>query len=59
MKQINFFSVSELKQPVNQYLCIAFLSVWCFWIVLYYFTQKTEAVADTIRFNSNSAMRAF
>jgi hypothetical protein len=47
--RLGFFSFSELKQPVNQWLCIAFIGVWCFWIVLYYVTQKTEAVGDTIR----------
>ena len=42
-----FFSLAELKQPVNQWLCIAFLGVFCFWTVLYYFTSRAEAVGKT------------
>jgi hypothetical protein len=43
----SFFSLAEIKQPVNQWLCIAFLGVWCFWIMLYYVTQKAEAIGDS------------
>jgi hypothetical protein len=43
----SFFSLAELKQPVNQWICIAFLGVWCFWIVLYYVTNKAENVFDS------------
>ena len=40
----SFFSLAELKQPVNQWICVAFLCVLCFWVVLYYFTQETQAI---------------
>ena len=39
--------MSEAKQPVNQWLCIAFISLCCFWTVLYYVTQKAEAIGDS------------
>jgi len=42
-----FFSLSALKQPVNQWLCIAFISLLCFWTVLYYFTNKAQAIGET------------
>ena len=48
-----FFSLAELKQPVNQWICIAFLAVWCFWIVLYYTVQKTEAIGNSFTDNSS------
>lgn len=43
-----FFDLEQMKQPVNQWLCIAFLGVFCFWTVLFYFTEKTQAVAEEI-----------
>jgi hypothetical protein len=47
MQKSSFFSLAELKQPVNQWICIAFLGVFCFWLVLYYFTEKTRIIGDT------------
>jgi hypothetical protein len=47
-----FFSLAEMKQPVNQWFCIAFLGLWCFWIVLYYTTNKAYDVGSNIRENS-------
>ncbi len=44
MNKNSFFSLAEMKQPVNQWLCIAFISLLCFWTLLYYFTQKAEAI---------------
>jgi hypothetical protein len=41
-----FFSLAELRQPVNQWLCIIFLGLLCFWTLVYYFTNKAEAVSD-------------
>lgn len=41
-----FFSLSELNQPVNQWLCIAFLGLICFWTVLTYVTEKAQAISD-------------
>ncbi|MFA6459334.1 MAG: hypothetical protein WCV79_02990 [Candidatus Paceibacterota bacterium] len=42
-----FFSLAELKQPVNQWLCIAFMSLWLFWFMLFYVTKKTEAIGES------------
>lgn len=39
----SFFSNTEASQPVNQWLCIAFISLVCFWVVLIYVVDKTEA----------------
>ena len=55
-KNVSFFSLSEAKQPVNQWLCIAFLSVWCFWIVLYYMTEKTQAYAYDLSYPTTAAL---
>lgn len=35
------------KQAVNQWLGIAFIALICFWVVLYYFVNKTEAFGET------------
>ena len=43
-KKTSFLSLAEMKQPVNQWLCIAFIGVFCFWTMLYYFVQKADAV---------------
>ncbi|MFA6554263.1 MAG: hypothetical protein WCS89_02025 [Candidatus Paceibacterota bacterium] len=43
----NFFSMSEARQPVNQWLCIAFISLFCFWVVLYYFTEKAYILGES------------
>lgn len=53
MNQHNsFFSLAEIKQPVNQWICVAFLGVWCFWIVLYWLGEKainaTEAYTNPV-----------
>lgn len=42
-----FFSLDELKQPVNQWLCIAFLSLWVFWFMLYYVADKTKELGES------------
>lgn len=47
MPKSSFFSLAEMKQPVNQWLCIAFLGVFCFWTVLYYLTEKARAIGET------------
>lgn len=44
------FSIDEsanAKEKVNQWLGIAFISVLCFWIVLYYFTERAVVIGDT------------
>lgn len=45
MDKPRFFSL-DLKQPVNQWLCIALMGVMCFWVVIYYFVNQTEAVGN-------------
>ncbi len=45
-KTVSFFSLDEMRQPVNQWLCIIFLGLLCFWTLVYYFTNKAEAVRD-------------
>jgi hypothetical protein len=35
-------------QKVNQYLCIALISLMTFWVVLYYFTVKAEIIGENI-----------
>ncbi len=34
------------KQRVNQWLCIALIGLMCFWTVLYYVTNKAQAIAE-------------
>ena len=40
-----FFSLNP-HQQVNQWLCIALISFMCFWVVLYYLINRTEAFGD-------------
>ncbi len=44
-----------LKQQVNQYLCLALLALMCFWTVLYYLTDKAQALGDSIVADSYTA----
>lgn len=46
MERAAFFNL-DLRQPVNQWLGIALVSLMCFWVVLYYFAQKSELVAQS------------
>lgn len=46
MQKESFFSLAALKQPVNQWICVAFLAVWCFWTMLYYFVDKAQAIGE-------------
>jgi hypothetical protein len=36
-----------LKQGVNQWLCIALLALMCFWTMLYYMTNKAQALGES------------
>ena len=47
MQRQPFFSL-DLKQTVNQWLCIALISLMCFWVVLYYFVHKTTAIGNNL-----------
>ena len=51
-------SVSDLKNPVNQWLCIAFVALLAFWVVLYYFVNKTEAFANSLGDSPSTAYGA-
>lgn len=42
-----FFSLAEIKQPVNQWICITFLAVLCFWVVLYYAVEKANDIGKS------------
>ena len=35
--------MNPAKQVVNQWIGMTFIAVICFWVVLYYFINKTEA----------------
>ena len=56
-QKVPFLSLAELKQPVNQWLCIAFVGVLCFWTLLYYFTQKVQAIGES--FNTADASQYY
>jgi hypothetical protein len=32
------------KQRINQWLCLALIGLMCFWTVLYYLSNKVEAI---------------
>ena len=32
------------QQPVNQYLCVALMSVMCLWTVVYYLTKSSDII---------------
>jgi len=53
MDKPKFFSLAEMKQPVNQWLCIAFLGLLCFWVVLFYATSKAYGIADVFSVSAN------
>lgn len=53
----SFFSLAELKQPVNQWLCIAFLGLWCFWTLLYFFINKAEAIVNVYNTSRAAALK--
>lgn len=53
MERSDFFSFKEAKQPVNQWLCIAFLGLLCFWTVLIYSTYKAYSIADVFSVSAN------
>jgi len=53
MNKKHFFSLSELKQPVNQWLCIAFMALWLFWFLLYYVVQKAQAIGENYLYNNS------
>ncbi len=47
-KSLSFFDMSVIRQPINQWLCIAFLGLFCYWTMLYYSVKKAQSVADNL-----------
>jgi len=43
----SFFSLAEMKQPVNQWICVAFLGILCFWFLLFILTSNALEVAGS------------
>lgn len=37
----------DLKQPVNQWLGIALVSLMCFWTVLFYSVNKVQGIGES------------
>lgn len=52
MPKNSFFSLSEIKQPVNQWICIAFLGIWCVWLVIYFASKKAEVFTNAYAANA-------
>jgi hypothetical protein len=48
---------SFFRQKVNQWLCIALISLMCFWTVLYYLTNKAQAIGNTLVVDSYTGLR--
>jgi spore maturation protein SpmA len=36
------------KQQVNQWLCISLISLMCFWVVLFYLTNKARMIGESL-----------
>jgi hypothetical protein len=36
------------KQQVNQWLCISLISLMCFWVVLFYLTNKARTIGERL-----------
>jgi hypothetical protein len=53
MDKPKFFSLAEMKQPVNQWICIAFLGLLCFWVVLFYSSSKAYGIGDAFSVTAN------
>ncbi|MFA6294882.1 MAG: hypothetical protein WC666_00470 [Candidatus Paceibacterota bacterium] len=52
MNRAHFFSLAEMKQPVNQWLCIAFMGLWVFWFLLFYVVDRTKTIGEAYVFNN-------
>ncbi len=42
-----FFSPDQARRPINQYLCIALISVMCVWTVVYYLRSSSEIISQS------------
>ncbi|MCX6715563.1 MAG: hypothetical protein NT077_00930 [Candidatus Taylorbacteria bacterium] len=47
------------SQMVNQWIGMAFVALICFWVVLYYFVNKTEAFANDYVFSTTSSISKY
>ncbi len=36
------------KQQVNQWLCISLIGLMCFWVVLFYLTNKARMIGESL-----------
>jgi hypothetical protein len=55
-KSISFFSPTQARRPINQYLCIILISVMCLWTVVYYLTHSIDIINESLaNVNSYSA----
>ncbi|KND49904.1 MAG: hypothetical protein AB197_00125 [Parcubacteria bacterium C7867-002] len=48
MHKSSFFDMASGKQVVNQWLCIAFIAVFCFWTVVYYVAEKAAMIGENL-----------
>lgn len=46
-----------MKQPVNQWISIAFIGVLCVWVVIYYFNNRIQGIDEIYRTASLSALQ--
>lgn len=46
--------MNPAKQVINQWIGITFIALICFWVVLYYFVNRTEAFGETYTGNINA-----
>ena len=58
MPKESFFSLAEMKQPVNQWICIAFMGVLCVWVVIYYLNNRIQAIGENYSTASLSGLQA-
>lgn len=42
----------DLRQPINQWIALAFVALLCFWVVLYYMVHRAEAFGEIIILNA-------
>lgn len=48
MEKSSFFDMASGRQVVNQWLCIAFIAVFCFWTVVYYVVEKAQLIGENL-----------
>lgn len=58
MPKESFFSLAAIKEPVNQWICIAFMGVLCFWVVIYYLNNRIQTIGENYNKASLSGLQA-